>query len=140
MALFRRASQNDVPAIFHIDERTSDQPERRLIITEAVLAGNCYIGLEVAAVLGYGILDHTFYGNGFIQLLFVAPRERRTGIGSALMAYMESECRTEKLFASTNVSNEPMHSLLARTGYVPSGMILNLDEGDPELVYFKRVR
>lgn len=33
-----------------------------------------------------------------------------------------------------------MQSLLATTGYPVSGMILNLDEGGPELVYFKRLR
>jgi hypothetical protein len=39
--------------------------------------------------------------------------------------------------------NKPMQSLLATTGYAVSGisgMILNLDEGGPELVYFKRFR
>jgi hypothetical protein len=33
-----------------------------------------------------------------------------------------------------------MQSLLAKLGYVPSGIIYNLDEGDPELVYFKQLR
>jgi hypothetical protein len=33
-----------------------------------------------------------------------------------------------------------MQSLLAKLGYVLSGLILNLDEGDTEIVYFKRLR
>ena len=44
-----------------------------------------------------------------------------------------------KLFTSTNRSNAPMQSLLAKLGYRPSGVIENLDEGDPELVYMKHV-
>jgi hypothetical protein len=32
-----------------------------------------------------------------------------------------------------------MQSLLAKLNYVPSGVIHNLDAGDPELVYFKRL-
>ena len=41
-----------------------------------------------------------------------------------------------KLFTSTNQSNTPMQALLALLGYVRSGVIDNLDPGDPELVYF----
>jgi hypothetical protein len=33
-----------------------------------------------------------------------------------------------------------MQALMAKLGYAPSGIINNLDEGDPEVFYFKRVR
>jgi hypothetical protein len=35
------------------------------------------------------------------------------------------------LFASTNESNVPMQALLDSLGYVQSGIINNLDPGDP---------
>lgn len=38
--------------------------------------------------------------------------------------------------ASTNRSNEPMRRLLERQGFVASGVVENLDQGDPERVYF----
>ncbi len=38
---------------------------------------------------------------------------------------------------STNLSNLPMQSLLAKLGYTLSGVIHHLDEDDPELVYVK---
>jgi hypothetical protein len=57
-----------------------------------------------------------------------------------LLRHLESFCETSKLFISTNLSNLPMQSLLAKLVYVLSGVIHNLDEGDPELVYFKRLR
>ena len=41
---------------------------------------------------------------------------------------------------ATNLSNLPMQALLAKLNYQLSGVIHNLDEGDPELVFFKRVR
>ncbi len=53
---------------------------------------------------------------------------------------MESISRGEKLFTSTNLSNLPMQALLAKLGYTLSGVIHNLDEGDPELVYFKKFK
>lgn len=43
---------------------------------------------------------------------------------------------SQRMFTSTNQSNLKMQSLLAKLGYEPSGVIHNLDEGDPELVYF----
>ena len=52
---------------------------------------------------------------------------------------MGSLCRTPKLFTSINLSNLGMQSLLAKSGYELSGVIHNLDEGDPELVYLKRL-
>jgi hypothetical protein len=54
-----------------------------------------------------------------------------------MMGYLESICRTAKLFTSTNLSNLPMQPLLAKLGYKLSGVIHNLDEDDPELVYVK---
>jgi hypothetical protein len=69
-----------------------------------------------------------------------ARNNRRNGAGAALVKHIESLCQTPKLFTSTNLSNLPMQSLLAKLGYILSGVIHNLDEGDPELVYFKRLR
>jgi len=57
-----------------------------------------------------------------------------------MMRYLESICRTPKLFTSTNLSNLPMQSLLAKLGYKLCGVIHHLDEGDPELVYVKFLR
>jgi hypothetical protein len=33
-----------------------------------------------------------------------------------------------------------MQALLLKNGFVQSGFIENLDEGDPEQVYFKRIK
>jgi len=40
------------------------------------------------------------------------------------------------LFTSTNESNKPMDALLQLLGYVPGGVIENLEPGDPEKLYF----
>jgi ribosomal protein S18 acetylase RimI-like enzyme len=90
--------------------------------------------------IGYVVLDYSFYENGFISMLCVHPDYRRQGVGERLMQQVEGVCRTEKLFTSTNLSNTAMQRLLARLGYVLSGVIHNLDEDDPELVYFKLLK
>ena len=102
-------------------------------------AGSCHVAAAVGEVIGYGVLNYTFYGQGFFEMLYVHPDHRRRGAGAALLLHMESLCRSPKLFTSTNLSNLPMQSLLNKAGYALSGVIHNLDEGDPELVYFKRL-
>jgi ribosomal protein S18 acetylase RimI-like enzyme len=68
----------------------------------------------------------------------VDTHDRRQNYGAALMNHMETNCLTEKIFTSTNLSNVPMQGLLAKLGYRLSGVIHNLnDDDDPELVYCK---
>jgi ribosomal protein S18 acetylase RimI-like enzyme len=86
------------------------------------------------------VLNYSFYHNGFIDVLYVHTDHRRSGAGAALARHMESLCQTPKLFTSTNLSNLPMQSLLSKLGYELSGVIHNLDVGDPEIVYYKRLR
>jgi L-asparagine transporter-like permease len=58
-------------------------------------------------------------------------------VARALLRALEHRCATPKLFTSTNVSNLPMQALLATSGFVLSGIVHNLDPGDPELVYVR---
>lgn len=88
--------------------------------------------------LGYGVLDFSFFGQAFIPLIMVRGSQRRHGVGSAILRTLESQCAAVKLFTSTNASNEPMQKLLEKLGFIKSGYIENLDEGDPEIVFIKR--
>jgi RimJ/RimL family protein N-acetyltransferase len=54
------------------------------------------------------------------------------------MDYLFAECKTPKLFTSTNQSNKPMQKLLGKTGFTFCGQIDALDEGDPEMFYVKQ--
>jgi hypothetical protein len=60
-------------------------------------------------------------------------------VATALVRHLEQWCITGKLFTSTNESNKPMQGLLQSLAYQPSGTVYNLDEGDPEIFYFKRL-
>jgi hypothetical protein len=46
---------------------------------------------------------------------------------------------TSRVFTSTNQSNEAMQALLMSGGWVLSGILVGLDEGDPERVFFHDV-
>ncbi|WP_332862543.1 GNAT family N-acetyltransferase [Janthinobacterium svalbardensis] len=80
-------------------------------------------------------MENRFFGHGFVSLVVVAPGQQRRGVGLRLLAAAEAACQTEKLFTSTNASNGAAQRLFASAGFVRSGRIDHLDEGDPELVY-----
>lgn len=140
MISIRPAVENDIETLCSLDLIAQRENERREFIRWEVVSGNCFVAVADGKVIGYGILNYTFYYNGCIDMLYVHSDHRRSGVGAALLQHLESLCQTPKLFTSTNLSNLPMQSLLAKLGYVLSGVIHNLDEGDPEIVYFKRLR
>lgn len=136
----RPAAEDDIEALCSLDLVARRESGRRDFIRREVASGHCFVAVAGGTVIGYGVLNYTFYHNGCIDMLYVHSEHRRRGAGAALSRHMESLCRTPKLFTSTNLSNLPMQSLLAKLGYELSGVIHNLDEGDPEIVYFKRLR
>ena len=134
--MIRPATTSDLAEILQINPLAEPSRKRRESIQSAVTAGFCHIA-EKEKILGFTVLDYSFYGNGFVSLLVVRPDFRRQGVASELLKHMESICTTGKLYTSTNESNLPMQALLEKLGYLPSGIIYGLDEGDPELVFHK---
>jgi hypothetical protein len=57
----------------------------------------------------------------------------------AALCTLDTIAQTPKLFTSTNLSNLPMQALLAKLGYSLCGVINELDDNDPELVYVKHL-
>ena len=142
MISIRAAAESDIEALYSLDLIAHSKNERREFIRRTVTAGECFVAVADAAdeiVIGYGVLNYTFFNHGNIDMLYIDAGHRRSGAGAALLEHLESLCQTPKLFTTTNLSNLPMQSLLAKCGYVLSGVIHNLDEGDPEIVYFKRL-
>jgi len=136
----RLANESDVEALYSLDLVARREGKRREFIARSVASGACSVAVADDQVIGYGVLNYSFYDNGCIEMLYVHSDYRRRGAGAALLRHLESLCETSKLFTSTNLSNLSMQLLLAKLEYVLSGVIHNLDEGDPEIVYFKRLR
>ncbi|MEE4331764.1 MAG: GNAT family N-acetyltransferase [Wenzhouxiangella sp.] len=132
----RDAKPSDRAAIIAFDHVARSDEGRISFIDRVLSTATCLVAERDGRVVAYGSLEYTFYESGFVSMLYVAEPERRRGAGRSLIEALADRCRTPKLFTSTNESNKPMHGLLQLLGYVPSGVIENLDPGDPEKVYF----
>jgi ribosomal protein S18 acetylase RimI-like enzyme len=136
----RPAREDDVDALLALDEIVRVDPGRAAFIRGAVASGDCLVALHGGRVVGYGVLERSFFAHGFVSMLYVAASHRRHGAGTALLRALERRCPTEKVFTSTNASNAPMQALLVRAGFEPSGVVYNLDPGDPEMIFVRIVR
>jgi ribosomal protein S18 acetylase RimI-like enzyme len=134
-----RATESDIEAIMSVDHVAANDESRRRYICKWVSGGSTIVAVVDDAVVGYAVLEYTFFSQGFISMLIVAEASRRKGVGTALVSHLEKICKTGKLFTSTNESNEPMQALMQSMSYEPSGVVHNLDDGDPELFYFKKL-
>ncbi|NYH06999.1 GNAT family N-acetyltransferase [Pseudomonas moraviensis] len=137
---FRRASPGDIESLLRIDPVAEKDNCRRECIARAVRAQQCWVVCETddpGVPLGYGCLDRSFFGEWFIPLVVVSSANRRSGVGRHIVSALEQHAFTEKIFTSTNTSNSPMRQLLTSLGYQHSGMVENLDPGDPELIFVK---
>lgn len=133
----RRARRDDIEAMTLVDPRLRADPRRTDYVLALLDLGLSWLAEGEGRALGYAIASTRFFHRPFVDLLVVADEARRRGVGTALMAACENQHDDDRLFTSTNESNQPMRALLVKAGYRVSGVIENLDPGDPELVFVK---
>lgn len=136
----RAARAGDVDAMLACDAYAQAHASRGEAVRTAVGQGHCQVAIRAGQVAGYVLTHGDFFGYAFVSLVVVAPAQQRRGVGLRLLAGAASACQTEKIFTSTNQSNLAAQRLFASAGFVRSGRIEHLDEGDPELVYVKFLR
>ncbi|WP_142306060.1 GNAT family N-acetyltransferase [Bacillus cereus] len=130
-----KASIDDLGSIVHIDMDVIGNDSRRNYIKHAIDAGNCIITKEDNSISGFLTYDTNFFDCTFLSLIIVSPVKRRRGHASSLISYMLRHSPTQKIFSSTNESNESMQKVFKANGFIRSGIIENLDEGNPELIF-----
>ena len=133
----RQGAMEDLNALIALDDIARSNADRRKQIEDGLTDSEISVALVDGTPRAYLLLNYRFFGHAFIELLYVASDSRRTGLGSHLIEHAQRHALGSKLFTSTNRSNEPMRALLQRLDFQESGVIHNLDPGDPELVFFK---
>ncbi|MFE5667001.1 GNAT family N-acetyltransferase [Streptomyces niveus] len=129
----RRARAEDAGALIAVDSLADRR--RQAAVRRWCQEGSAVVAEGAAGPVGYCVVEYTFFEQGFVSMLMVAPAARGRGVGRSLLDAVAASCATPKLFTSTNVSNQPMQRLLQRAGWSPVGLLHGLDEGDPELFY-----
>ncbi|WP_426190243.1 GNAT family N-acetyltransferase [Pseudomonas sp. NFXW11] len=135
----RKAGPGDLVAMLECDSYAQAHAEREQEVRIALEQGQGWVEMCNEQVTGYLLLRHDFFGQGFVSLVVVAPGQQRQGVALRLLGAAQQACRTARLFTSTNRSNQAAQRLFAKAGFQPSGVIENLDEGDPELIFCKAV-
>ncbi|EPL0743842.1 GNAT family N-acetyltransferase [Proteus mirabilis] len=129
------ASNRHLSILVKLDTYAQQNPSRTDEI-DVWLTNQAVYLLEVKSkIIGYGVVHRHFFGQQFIELVMIAKEHRGKGYGKKLITYFQQKIATEKLFTSTNQSNVLMQNLLIQLGFVESGYIENLDEGDAELIF-----
>ncbi|MCH4583734.1 GNAT family N-acetyltransferase [Achromobacter xylosoxidans] len=91
----RPASVEDVDSIIELDPMARQEPGRKAFIANAVAAGQCRVAVpaqDASAVIGYGILNKSFFENDFIPLVVVKASARRRGVATAIMTTIPNSC------------------------------------------------
>jgi ribosomal protein S18 acetylase RimI-like enzyme len=136
----RQGQASDLDSLKTVDSYfAAGHPERAKEIEHWLRTGEAHVAICDGNLCAYAALGEQF-GRPFIHMLMVAEDNRGMGIGNRLVAYLEELIRGPEIWTSTNLSNQPMQRLLAARKFTLTGFIDNLDPGDPELFYFKRLK
>lgn len=133
----RQGIPADVQAVLDLDEVAARDPQRMSDLKFWIDGGSVIVAAKEGRLLGYAVLDRSFFGRSFIRMVYVAASSRRLGVGRALVQTAEVQAARPRIFTSTNASNTAMQALLAGLGYTRCGEVHGLDEGDPEVFYFR---
>jgi len=139
----RKASLQDEKLVIGFDYRLNQvehvEQKRAEKIAKAISNKECYIIQADKQAVGYALFDYRFFDQGWIELIVLDEAYRSQGIGAQAMNLICKESKTSKIFTSTNSSNLPMQKALKKINFSFAGKIDGLDEGDPELFYYKKL-
>ncbi len=123
---------------YNLDKEEHIKLKREEKIGNAILNKQCFLILVDDRIVGCVIFDYRFFDQGWIELIVLAENYRGKGIGALAIDHLCKQSKTDKVFTSTNRSNIPMQKALTKVGFSFAGELIGLDEGDPELFYFKK--
>jgi ribosomal protein S18 acetylase RimI-like enzyme len=134
---FRPAITADLDALVAIDSWRTRYPGREQAIAEWLATGTTVVAEIEGKVVAYAVMRPIFFLQPFVEALMVDPSQRRSGIARAMLHHLDTLHGRPKLWVSTNKSNLAMQGLIRSEGFTFAGEIEGVDEGDPELFYYR---
>jgi len=131
----RPSIPDDMQSVRSFDCIAAHDDRRLAFIQRAIAANQCWSILLDDDVVGYFIIDNTFFQRTFLSLIYIAEGHRDKGLGREALRWVIDEI-DGPFFVSTNLSNSRTLHLLRSLGFQDSGIIYNLDPGDPEVVFY----
>ncbi len=94
---FRHMEEADLAAVLAIEQQAYEFPWTRGIFRDCLRIGyHCYVVTGAEGVVGYGILS-IGAGESHILNLCIHPRQRRQGLGGALLRFLMEEARKARV-------------------------------------------
>lgn len=135
----RLAGSLDLEEIFGVYESVNSTQRKMDYFSKSISSKQCLVAEREGSIIGFLIFNYDFFEQGFVSLVVTQKDFSRKAVATKLFEKFEEICKTTKLFTSTNESNLKARNLFKKMGFVESGKIENLDEGDPEIFYFKKL-
>lgn len=139
----RKASINDKATVVDFDYKLDKEKHIKLNreekITKAILDDECFIIFVNDREVGFVIFDYRFFDQGWIELIIIDEEYRGKGIAGKVFDLICEQCKTNKVFTSTNSSNTRMQRALAKASFSFAGELNGLDDEDPELFYYRQI-
>ncbi len=121
----KRATIKEKDVVVGFDYRLNQaehvQLNRAEKIKKAILDKECFIILANKRAVGFLLFDYRFFDQGWIELIVIEEKDRGKGIGGQAMNLLCKQCKTEKIFTSTNSSNVQMQKALTKIGFSFAG-------------------
>ncbi len=140
----RKATSKDIAVVvdfdYNLDKDEHIKLNREEKITKAISNDECFLILVENQEVGFVIFDYRFFDQGWIELIIINEKYRGKGIGGKTFDLICEQCKSDKIFTSTNSSNIQMQKALSKADFAFAGEINGLDDGDPERFYFKWVK
>jgi RimJ/RimL family protein N-acetyltransferase len=123
---------------YSLDKDEHIKLNREEKITKAISNDECFLILADDKEVGFVIFDYRFFDQGWIELIIIDEKYRGKGIGGKTFDLVCEQSKSDKVFTSTNSSNTQMQKALEKANFSFAGELKGLDEGDPELFYYKK--
>lgn len=127
----------DLETICRFDSQAVRDYRRRDFVASAIEEGRCWLAFFDETPVAYGIFNYQFHGYGVIERIFVRPDYRRLGIGRALLDHFAGACSSPRLYITVPQNELAMLELVRTRGYAISGVVHELGDDGPALIFVK---